>query len=440
MRVAVVGGGVIGLCLAEALSRRGAEVVLIENAECGCAASAGNGGWVTPGLASPIPAPGTMGQAIRWMLNPRSPLRVRPVLRPSFVRWNYDFWRSTKPRRFSAGMAAMMALGRRILDDYDALAGRCTFEMHSEGLLFVGRRQRTLHGQARMLGECRALGYEGEVEVMGRAEVLAREPALEGELAGGVYAHGERHVRPETLSAGVLAEIRRRGVEVREQTQVTAVVPRASGFSLLTPVDRIAADRVVLAAGVATRTLLAPLGVRLPVESAKGYSLTVEESPRRVRESIYMLEDRVGVTPFERGMRLGGTLELGARGLALSKGRLAAMERAARRTLGEWTADVEWRRWAGFRSLLPDGLPVIGPVPGLDGLHVATGHGMVGVTLAPTTAEVLAPAVVDGGPELQLAPFSIARFDNRGHVVAQPPEPERNPDVAPPPLADSQRR
>ncbi len=430
----------IGLCLAEALSRREAEVVLVEAAECGGAASAGNGGWVTPGLASPIPAPGTMGQALRWMLNPRSPLLVRPALRPSFARWTFDFWRSTSPRRYSAGMAAMMALSRRILDDYDALAGRCSFEMHSEGLLFVGRRQRTLRDQARLFEECRALGYEGEVEVMSAAEVRAREPALEGELAGGVFARAERHVRPETVSAGVLAEIRRRGVEVRERTQVTAVVPGPGGWSLLSAAGPVTADRVILAAGVATRALLAPLGVRLPLEGAKGYSLTVERSPRRVRESIYMLEDRVGVTPFERGMRLGGTLELGARGLALSRGRLAAMERAARRTLGEWTAPIEWRRWAGFRSLLPDGLPALGPVPGLAGLHVATGHGMVGVTLAPTTAEVVAPAVLDGAPPLALTPFSIARFDNRGHVAATPPEPERSPDVVPPHLPDPQRR
>lgn len=414
----------IGLALAEALSRRGAEVVLLEGGQCGKGASAGNGGWVTPGLASPIPAPGAVGQATRWMLNPRSPFLIRPVPRASFARWTFDFWRATKPRAFSAGMAAMMALSRRILDDYDALAERCSFEMHDDGLLFVGRSERSVRAQEQLFRECRALGYEGEVVTMSRAEAVELEPALVGDFAGAVYAADERYVRPETVSAGLAAELRRRGVELRENAPVHELARSGEGWALRTDAGAVEVDRVVVAAGAATRDLLAPLGVKLPVERAKGYSLTADDPPVRFRESVYLLESRVGVTPFDRGVRLGGTLELGSRGLGLSRNRIAAIEGAARAAFGEWTEGVQWRPWAGFRTLLPDGLPALGPVPGHGGLHVATGHGMVGVTLAPTTAEVVAPAVLGDAPPLQLAPFSIARFDNRGQVPQPTPAPK----------------
>src|SRR5690242_18728242 len=108
MKVAVVGGGVVGLCVAEALQRRGVEVIVLEAGLCGRAASAGNAGWISPGISNPLPAPGVVSQALRWMLNPRSPLLIHPVLRPSFVRFLVDFWRSTRPTRYRAGMAALI--------------------------------------------------------------------------------------------------------------------------------------------------------------------------------------------------------------------------------------------------------------------------------------------------------------------------------------------
>src|SRR3954451_5748432 len=118
--VAVIGGGVIGLCVAEQLKRRGAEVTVIEADRCGALASAGNGGWVTPGLCVPLSAPGTIGQALRWMLRPDSPLLVRPSLSPEFVRWSLAFARSTSERRYRAGLAALISLGERTLEAFDA--------------------------------------------------------------------------------------------------------------------------------------------------------------------------------------------------------------------------------------------------------------------------------------------------------------------------------
>lgn len=411
----MIGGGVIGLCVAEALARRGADVVLLEAGRWGAGASAGNAGWVTPGLSNPVPAPGTVAKGLRWMLSPQGPLRVRPSLRPSFVRWIYDFWRSCSPRRYAAGIAATVALTRRALDDFDALAARVPhFEMHSRGVLFVSASATTLEAEAATLRQLQDSGYEGEVEILDRATALEAEPALAADVAGAILTPAERHVRPETLTASLVSHLREQGAELREGEAVTGLVRRRGGWTLGCASGEVAARRVVLAGGAETATLLRPLGVRLPIEGAKGYSLTQVSPALRLRRPVYLLDSKVAVSPFDDALRLAGTLELGTSGLGVDRRRVAGIEAAARRSFGAWSEAGEWTAWAGLRPLLPDGLPALGPVPGHSDLHLATGHSMLGVTLAPTTATVLAPVILDGSPSPELAPFSIARFAKRG--------------------------
>jgi D-amino-acid dehydrogenase len=416
MDVVIIGGGVIGLSVAEALARRGADVTVLEARSWGRGASEGNAGWISPGLANPVPGPGVMTQALKWMPNPRSPLLVRPAPRLSFLRWSLDFWRATGQDRYGAGMAALAALGSRVLEDFDRLAAAgVAMELHAAGLLFVGRTAAGVRSEARILRDAQALGYLGEIRELGRAETLAHEPALTDRLAGSVLAVDERHVRPETLTAGLVAHLRAGGrADLRAGVAARAVVRDGdrwrvehdgAGAPLL-------ASRVVVATGWQAGELLAPLGVRLPLEGGKGYSVTVSDPGIQPKGAMYLLEDRVAVTPFDGALRLAGTMELGTSNPKLNRGRIAAIKAAGRRSLVGWD-EAGAVEWAGFRPMFPDGLPAIGPVPGLAGLQLATGHAMLGVTLGPTTGELLAPSVLEGRVGPELAPFSLARFGNR---------------------------
>lgn len=420
MDVVIVGGGVIGLSVAEALARRGADVVVLEAGSWGRGASEGNAGWISPGLANPVPGPGVMTQALKWMPNPRSPLLVRPTPRLSFLRWSYDFWRATNEDRYGAGMAALAALGARVLDDFDRVAGEgVEMEMHSAGLLFVGRTVAGVRSEAQILRDAQALGYLGEIREMDRAETLAHEPALSDRLAGSVLAIDERHVRPETLTDGLVRHLSGGRADLRAGVTVRAISRAGDRWR----VDHdgageaLLASRVVVATGWQADELLDPLGVRLPLEGGKGYSVTAPNAGIRPKGAMYLLEDRVAVTPFAGALRLAGTMELGTSNPRLNRNRIAAIKAAGRRSLAGWS-DAGAVEWAGFRPMFPDGLPAIGPVPGLPGLHVATGHAMLGVTLGPTTGEVLAPSVLDGRVGAELAPFSLARFGNRARRAA----------------------
>ncbi len=418
MKVAVVGGGVVGLCVAEALATRGGDVVVLEAGTLGAVGSAGSGGWVTPGLSHPLPAPGTINQALRWMVNPRSPFLVRPVLRGDFARWLFDFWRSTSPRRYSAGMAALVALSQRVIADFDALAERASFEMHGKGLLVVGS-ERAVVSELEVLSDQQRLGYPGRFKVLDRDEALRREQALADGIGGAIDVMDERHVRPESLTGGLVERLRSQGVELRAQSAVRSLIRRKAGWELECDGENIGAEAVVVTSGVRSAGLLAPLGVFLPLEGAKGYSITMEDPAVKLQGPILLLDSKVAVSPFDRALRLAGTLELGTSGQDLNRLRVGAIRSAGESALQGWDGNAQWHTWSGFRPLLPDGLPVIGPVPGLRGLHVATGHAMLGVTLAPTTAALLAPVVLEGTPSLELASFSIARFNNRGGRVTK---------------------
>jgi D-amino-acid dehydrogenase len=412
--VTVVGGGIVGLSVAEALRRRGVEVTVLELGRCGAQASAGNAGWITPGLSTPIPAPGVVPRALRWMLDPASPLLVRPTLRPSFLRWSWDFWRSTTRERYRAATAALVRLGERALPAYDALrAAGVSFEMHADGMLFVARDEAELEAELSMLREQQAVGFTGRVERLTAADARDLEPALSDVVVGGILAADERHVRPESVTAGLTDHLRDRGVHVREHVRVERIERDGGGWALHAGGEVARSAGVVLAAGVHTGAMLAPLGVRLPLEGAKGYSFTDTAPPVRPQRPLYLLESKVGVSPYDGAVRFAGTLELASRDVGVDARRLRALDVAGGRYLEGWRATKGRAEWAGMRPLLPDGLPAIGPVPGHPGLFVATGHGMLGVTLAPATAEALAPVVLGGRPSSDLAAFSVGRFGER---------------------------
>jgi D-amino-acid dehydrogenase len=411
VKVVVVGGGVVGLCCARELARRGADVTLVERDTCGAGASSGNGGWVVPCLSTPIPEPGDMRRAVRWMFEPDSPFLIR--LRPSvsLFGWVWSFWRASSRPRWKAGTSALLRLNSRTLELYDELRDTgVAFEMHRAGLVFAARTVAGVESYRKHFDVLSETGYTGLVDVWDRDEIAAQEPALAEDLAGAVYAHNERHVRPETLMRGLTDAVRAEGVQVIEHAPVAGIDRRQGKWSIEANGENHVADRVVIAAGVWTSKLLRRLRVRLPLQAAKGYSLTANGSGTTPRHALYLAEAKVGCSPFADGIRLSGTFELAGINLEPNPQRMGSLLRAAAPYLRDWEPRDPRAEWTGLRPLTPDGLPLIGAVPGQDGLYVATGHGMLGVTLAPATAALLSPLVLEGRVSPELEPFRPSRF------------------------------
>jgi D-amino-acid dehydrogenase len=410
VRVIVIGGGAVGLCVAEALSARDCEVTVLERDRCGCGASAGNAGWITPSLATPVPGPGVIGASLRWLIDPTGPLSIRPTPSPAMLSWIARFVASCRSAVYQHGLAALQSAAARAGPAFDALAARgVEFELHDDALLFPAFERAELEELRHMGDELGRAGSRQHVERLSGDELRTLEPALGDDVLGGLCAHGERRVRPELFTAGLARAVAQRGVQVLEGRPVARLDRDRLGWRVDTPAGSLRGQAVVIACGVACAKLLASLGLRLPLVAAKGYSRTYPRDPAGPRHALYLETSNVAISVFSGGVRVSGTLELGARGLRLSERRLAAITAAAQRALPRWRMPAESDDWAGMRSLSPDGLPFIGAVPGRDGLHLATGHATLGITLAPVTAELLAGLMVDGARDGLLEAFDPAR-------------------------------
>jgi len=418
VRVVVVGGGAVGLAVAYFLAEKGVEVAVVERGRLGEATSEASAGWLTPGLSSvPVAAPGIVPQALKWMLNPGSPFYVHPRFSLSLARFLFGFWRSSSEGRFGAALRALVAFNRDVLGLLDAMrdAG-VEFEMHDTGLVFACLSTTAAKKDARAYELLREAGFTGDVALLDAAEIHELEPGLSDAVEAGVYSRLERHARPESLVTGLAAHLRVRGFEVRENSAVRSISRSPGGWVVALGDEVVLADKVVVAAGVWSGELLRPLGVRLDFLSGKGYGLTFDGPPAIVRRPMYLSEAKVALSPFTGALRLGGTLELMAPDTTLAARRIGAIRAAAKRYLRGWADGEPTTVRTGQRPLLADSLPVIGGFDGLDGLYVAAGHGMVGITMAAPTGSALAPLVVDGTSLAELAPFNPGRFGSTRRV------------------------
>ena len=310
MRLAILGGGVVGICCAYELRQAGAEVVVLERGRLGFGASRGNTGWICPSFTYPLPAPGIMREGLVGIMRGGGPLAIRPTLDPMFTRWLLGFRRSCSRERWQHGVRALLALNAHTLELFDAYADAgVSFEMHRSGLLLVGRTPDGLASYVSLFRDLRALGFAGEISEVEPSEACQLEPSLSrARIVGGVHALIDRYVRPETLTAGLAAWLAERGVEFLEQTEVARIGATGDAVVLETSAGRIEADRAVVCAGASSGRLLKMLGIRMPLVGARGYGLTVAGGSTRPRHALYLAEAKVGISSFDNSVRVAGVL------------------------------------------------------------------------------------------------------------------------------------
>jgi D-amino-acid dehydrogenase len=284
---------------------------------------------------------------------------------------------------------------------------------YREGILFAYISPPALEHDIRAMEPLRQYGIEVPTPVWGD-DVRALEPALSSSVSGGFLYAGERHVRPESLTAGLVTWLRGRTVTILTDAAVTGFDRMDNRIDAVqTTQGRIAADAVLLCTGAWTRRVAKLAGVTLPFQGGKGYSLDYAPAPVAVRRPLYLHEARVAVTPMNGMVRLAGTMEFSGFNEMIREKRVKAIARAATRVLDEWPADHRVAAVSsGLRPMTPDGLPTIGWLPGFRNAAVAAGHGMLGLTLAPATAVAVADLLTTGTTPDVLRPFDPARFDS----------------------------
>ena len=415
--VVIIGGGVIGVCTAYYLAEQGARVTLVEQGQIAAGSSYGNAGLIVPSHSIPLASPGALASGLKWMLDPESPFYIKPRLDFALVDWVLRFALACTPGRMRQSIPVLRDLGRAssaLHKELAALDGAGANTGYAQtGLLMLYNTARGLQDgceEARLLQE---FGVTSEVLDGGQARKL--EPSLSPETVGGIFFPGDAHFTPGNFMRGLARQVEQKGVRLQTETQVLGFETAARRVTLVhTTHGDIEPGQVVLAAGSWSPSVARELGFKIPIQAAKGYSITVKRPAASPTIPLLLGEARVAVTPMVSAdgpvLRLAGTLELAGFDFSVNPRRVNAILRAARGYLGGME-DLELVEiWRGLRPCTPDGLPIIGRPPSLENVIVAAGHATVGMSLGPITGKLVAQLVSGETPALDLAPLRPDRF------------------------------
>jgi len=419
MRLAVVGGGLIGVATARALARRGHAVTLYErHPELAGEASHANGGLLTPSQGDPWNAPGILGVLLRSLGREDSPVLLRARAIPGLARWGLAFLRNARPATYLATTEAQTRLAVYSQACLRALTAELglAFDRSSVGTLKVYRDQAAFERAAALAERVRPLGVPSR-RLTGGA-VTEVEPALRhaaGGLVGGLHfpddMAGDARLFTERLAAAAAAE----GVTLRLGMAVTGLVRRQGRLAAVaTAAGEEPVEGAVLCAGVGSPALARSLGFRLPIAPVKGYSITFEGKGAPDLPAQPVVDDglHIAVTPLGDRLRFVGTAEFTGEDRRVNPARIANLVQAARALYPQLAGALAGQAgvpWACLRPMTPDCLPILGESP-VPGLWLNSGHGYLGWTTGAGSAEAVADLVSGKAPAVGLAAYELARF------------------------------
>ena len=409
--VVVIGGGVIGVCAAYYLLDSGRQVTLLERDSICSGSSYGNAGLLVPSHSVPLAAPGAITQGLRWIFNPESPFYVKPRLSLDLLRWLWRFRAAANERRMRESLPIICELSNASVALYEELMSKeelaCNFAHVGSLTLFKSERGfEEGREEADLLSE-----YGIASRSLDAGQVRDMEPSAREDVAGGILHEDDAHLKPDEFVHGLASRFVERGGVIETDTEVVGFETMGNRVDAIkTTRGEYRADQVVLAAGTWSPAVVRDLGIRLPVQPAKGYSITFERPDGAPEVPLMLGEAKVGVTPMGPFLRLAGTLELSGLNLDISDRRVRAVVLAPEDYLSMDLDPSRGEVWCGMRPLSPDGLPMVGPTDSMENLIVATGHSMTGVTLGPATGKLVAQIANGDEPIVDPTPFSPMRF------------------------------
>lgn len=412
--VVIIGGGAIGLCTAFYLSKNGLAVTIIEKNEIGSGCSFGNAGLIVPSHIIPLAAPGVIAQGLKWMFNPASPFYLKPRLDFEFVSWLWQFSRSCSAANVHRAVPLLHALcqnSAQLFEEIRQSKAFC-FDLEKHGLLMLYQTEKELQAEQHVVELAHEMGMA--VENLEPAQIHELDSNLSTNVVGGIYYPHDCHLDPGQFVNSLAEYLRKQGVQMITNTEALQLHAANGKISKLkTTRGDIYADAFVLASGAWSPDLLQSLRLRLPMQAGKGYSITIPIPRNAPRVPLLLAEARVAVTPMGERLRFAGTMELAGNNLAINQRRVQAILTAVPKYLPN-LGGVDLSRaevWAGLRPCTPDGLPYIGAFREYDNLIAATGHAMLGITLAPVTGKLVSDLILKQPIALDMSALHPERFN-----------------------------
>lgn len=409
-KVGIVGGGIIGLCSAYYLAKEGYEVAVFDESamEDGC--SYGNAGMIVPSHIIPLAQPGMIAQGMKWMFDSQSPFYVKPRLNTDLLKWGLQFYKHANKSHVERAMPALRDLSLLSKELYQDFAKENnSFFYEEKGLLMLYRTDKVEEEMYHEGKEAERLGLE--VNYLSRREVEALETGTKTDVIGGVHYKSDAHLYPQKFMKFIKEELVRLKVEVHQHTTVKDFVFEGNKIAKIgTSKGTFAVDEVVLAAGSWSPLLAKKLNIGISILPGKGYSFTLKDKSQKPSIPSILCEGKVAVTPMNNDIRFGGTMEITHTGdTKINENRLRGIVTSINDFYPEMEIEMPKAEetWFGFRPCTPSGMPIITKDKKIVNLTLATGHAMMGLSLAPATGKIVTEIIAGKTTSVDTKMFQI---------------------------------
>lgn len=412
-KVLIIGGGIMGLCSAYFLNKAGHEVVVLEKGDLDDNCSFGNLGMIVPSHFIPLAAPGMVSRGIRWMFNSKSPFYVKPSLSPELISWGMKFLKNANEKHveYSAKpLVDLSLLSKTFYERFDKEPG-FDFGPTEKGILMFYKTEKAAEEEASVAEKGKELGLE--MDVLNVKQCKELQPKLELDVLGAVYYKCDAHLYPNAFIKNLIKELESSGVKILRNHEVTKI--KTSGQSVTGVVaggKELTADNYVISSGALSPSVAKLVNLNVPMMPGKGYTFMVEEPEERMTIPALLHEARVAITPMNGSIRYGGTMELGKINNKVNMNRVSGIVESISKYFPELNPGMPAEKdvWFGFRPSSPDGLPYIGRSGKYNNLVIATGHGMMGLSLGPATGLLVSQVIDEAKTEIDIAAFSPNRY------------------------------
>lgn len=411
--VVVIGGGLVGLCSALDLIDRGHSVTIVDPRAPGMGASGHNGGILSVGNCLPVATPGVVRSVPAMLRDPLSPLAIRWRYLPRMAPWFLRMLLSSRPARVEQTSIALAGILSHAVRAFDARFPHDdpAFPVVAGPHLLAFATDRAFEKAAFAIDVRRRRGID--IEILGGEDITRLDPRFAGRLTRGVLIPHSRYSDPMALTVKAAELAAAAGVQTIEAEATAFRVSGRRGVAVETSIGAIEGSAFVVSAGAWSRPLVRSLGFDTPLDSERGYGVDIPQTDLALPMPMIIMDHHVAFTPQPWGIRLAGTDEFAGLEAPPNYDRADALVTAVRTVLPELDP-AGARRWMNFRPSHPDSLPVIGRSPRQENVVLAYGHGHIGYTLAPITAELVGQVVDEEPTTIDLTPFRATRFRRWG--------------------------